>query len=145
MSQLSKGKSPDGLIGFDCRRLASSGPRLDDRAREELRGMAEQIVRSFMGEPNRQLSTKRELRWHPKGSFVLKLAGDKAGFWYDHAKKIGGGDVISFLKEQLGCSIGEAIDEALKYLGVVLVEHHGAPEIAAGTAGRAQAPRGRRG
>jgi putative DNA primase/helicase len=48
---------------------------------------------------------------------VLKLAGDKAGFWYDHAKKIGGSDIISFLKEQLGCSIGEAIDEALKYLG----------------------------
>jgi putative DNA primase/helicase len=86
---------------------------LDDQAREELRGMAEQIVRSFMGEPNRSLSTKRELRWHPKGSFVLKVA---EGIWYDHAKKIGG-DIIDFLKEQHGCSIGDAITEALRYLG----------------------------
>jgi hypothetical protein len=35
-------------LGFD---YSSSGPRLDDPAREELRGMAEQIVQSFLGEP----------------------------------------------------------------------------------------------
>ena len=100
-------------LGFD---YSSSGPRLDDRAREELRGMAEQIVRPFLGEPNRRLSTKRQLRWHPKGSFVLKVAGDKAGLWYDHAAKTGG-DIIEFIRQKRGCSIGEAIDEALTYLG----------------------------
>jgi len=100
-------------LGFD---YSSSGRRLDDQAREELRARAEEIVRSYLGEPNRRLSTKRQLRWHPKGSFVLNVAGDRVGLWYDHAAKTGG-DIIEFIRQQRGCSIGEAIDEALTYLG----------------------------
>jgi putative DNA primase/helicase len=100
-------------LGFD---YSSSERRLDDRAREELRGMAEQIVQSFLGEPNRSLSTKRQLRWGRKGSFALNVAGDKEGLWFDHENEIGG-DIIDFVKEQLGCSMGEAIAEALRYLG----------------------------
>ncbi len=92
---------------------SSSGPRLDDRAREELRGLAEQIVQSFLGEPNHSLSTKRQLRWGRKGSFALKVAGDKPGLWYDHENDIGG-DIIDFLEAQLG---GDAIAHALRYLG----------------------------
>jgi putative DNA primase/helicase len=93
-----------------------SGPRLDDQAREELRARAEEIVRSCLGEPNRSLSTKRELRWGRKGSFKLNVAGDKSGLWYDHENDIGG-DIIAFIRQQRGYSIGEAIDEALTYLG----------------------------
>src|SRR6516162_738253 len=100
-------------LGFD---YSSSGRRLDDQAREELRARAEEIVRSYLGEPNRGLSTKRQLRWHPKGSFVLNVAGDRVGLWYDHAAKTGG-DIIDFIRQQRGCSIGEAINEALTYLG----------------------------
>jgi putative DNA primase/helicase len=100
-------------LGFD---YSSSGLRLDDRAREELRDRAEEIVRLYLGEPNRKLSNKRKLRWHPKGSFTLNVVGDKAGLWYDHAAKIGG-DIIEFIRHQRGCSIGEAINEALTYLG----------------------------
>jgi putative DNA primase/helicase len=99
-------------LGFDY----SSGRRVDDRVREELSGMAEQIVRSFLGEPNRHLSTKRQLRWGQKGSLKLDLTGPFKGLWFDYENDVGG-DIISFLKEQLGCSIGEAIDEALTYLG----------------------------
>jgi putative DNA primase/helicase len=100
-------------LGFD---YSSSGPRLDDRAREELRGMAEQIVQSFLGEPNRSLSTKRELRWGRKGSFALVVEGDKQGLWSDYENGCGG-DIIEFIRQQRGYSIGEAIDEALTYLG----------------------------
>ncbi len=35
--------------------------RLDDGARQELRARAADIVQSFLGEPNRRLSTKRQL------------------------------------------------------------------------------------
>jgi hypothetical protein len=77
-------------LGFD---YSSSGSRLDDRAREELRARAEEIIRLYLGEPNRKLSNKRKLRWHPKGSFALHVVGDKAGLWYDHAAKTGG-DII---------------------------------------------------
>jgi putative DNA primase/helicase len=100
-------------LGFD---YGSSRPRLDDRTREELRARAEEIVRLYLGEPNRKLSKKRKLRWHPKGSFALHVMGDKVGLWYDHAAKTGG-DIIEFIRQQRGCSIGEAIDEALTYLG----------------------------
>jgi putative DNA primase/helicase len=100
-------------LGFH---YSSSRPRLDDRAREELRGMVEEIVRSFMGEPNRSLSTKRQLRWGRKGSFALNVAGDREGLWFDHENDIGG-DIIDFVQQQLGCSMGEAIAEALRYLG----------------------------
>ena len=100
-------------LGFD---YSSSGPRLDDQAREELRGMAEQIVRSFLGEPNRRLSTKGQLRWGRKGSFALNVAGEWNGRWLDHENGTRG-DIIEFIRQQRGCSIGEAIAEALTYLG----------------------------
>jgi putative DNA primase/helicase len=93
--------------------MTRANVRLDDRAREELRGMAEQIVQPFLGEPNRKLSNKRQLRWGRKGSFALDVAG---GLWFDHENQIGG-DIIDFVKWQLGCSMGEAIAEALRYLG----------------------------
>jgi putative DNA primase/helicase len=100
-------------LGFD---YSSSGRRLDDQAREELRGMAEQIVQSFLGEANRTLSNGRVLRWGRKGAFALNVAGDKRGLWFDHENEAGG-DIIDFLKAQLGGSIGDAIAYALTYLG----------------------------
>jgi putative DNA primase/helicase len=100
-------------LGFD---YSLSGPRLDDRAREELRAKSEEIFRLHLGEPNRSLSTKHQLRWGRKGSLVLNVTGDKAGLWYDHENEIGG-DIIEFIRQQRGCSIGEAIDEALTYRG----------------------------
>jgi putative DNA primase/helicase len=100
-------------LGFD---YSSSGPRLDDPAREELRGMAEQIIRLHKGEPNRRLSNSRKLRWGNRGSFTLNVQGDKAGLWFDHENGCGG-DIIEFIRQQRGCSIGEAINEARTYLG----------------------------
>src|SRR6516162_10301013 len=101
-------------LGFDY--SSSSGPRLDDQARVELRTRADEIVRSFLGEPNRSLSNKRELRWGRKGSFALVVEGDKRGLWSDYENGCAG-DIIDFIKQQRGCSTGEAIDEALTYLG----------------------------
>jgi putative DNA primase/helicase len=98
-------------LGFDF----SSGGRLDDRAREELRGMAEQIVRSYLGEPNRSLSNGRVLRWGRKGSFTLNVSGDKQGLWHDFENGVGG-DVILFIAEQRRCSIKDAIDYTLNYV-----------------------------
>src|SRR5438445_998356 len=90
--------------------------RLDDGAREELRARSAEIVQSFLGEPNRRLSTRRQLRWGSRGSFALNVQGDKAGLWFDHENRCGG-DIIDFLKHQLGYSIGDAINYALRYLG----------------------------
>ncbi|WP_091968226.1 DUF7146 domain-containing protein [Bradyrhizobium shewense] len=89
---------------------------LDDGARQELRARAAEIVQSFLGHPNRRLSTKRQLRWGNRGSFALSLQGASAGLWFDHENGCGG-DIISFLERQLGCSVGDAIVYALRYLG----------------------------
>ncbi len=89
---------------------------LDDGARQELRARAAEIVQSFLGEPNRRLSTARQLRWGSRGSFALNVQGAKAGLWFDHENGCGG-DIIGFLKRELGCSIGDAIAYALRYLG----------------------------
>jgi putative DNA primase/helicase len=89
---------------------------LDNDARRELRTRAAEIVQSFLGEPNRRLSTARELRWGRRGSFALNVQGAKTGLWFDHENGCGG-DIIDFLKHQLGSSIGDAISYALRYLG----------------------------
>ncbi|MGX9426274.1 DUF7146 domain-containing protein [Bradyrhizobium sp. LeoA1S1] len=95
---------------------ASVRRRLDDHVRGELRAMAAQIVGSFLGEPNHKLCTKWQWRWGRKGSFVLNVAGDKQGLWYDHENQVGG-DVIKFLQVQLGCSVADAIAHAFGILG----------------------------
>ncbi|WP_377829594.1 toprim domain-containing protein [Bradyrhizobium lupini] len=89
---------------------------LDDGARQELRPRALEIVQSFLGEPNRRLSTARQVRWGSRASFVLNVHGANAGLWFDHENGCGG-DIISFIERQLGCSIGEAIKYALRYWG----------------------------
>jgi putative DNA primase/helicase len=99
-----------------CDSAATLRRRLDHHARDELRAIAPEIVKSFLGEPNRQLCTQRQWRWGRKGSFALNVAGDKKGLWYDHENQIGG-DIVSFLQVQLGCSIANAITYAIGFLG----------------------------
>jgi putative DNA primase/helicase len=95
-----------------CDGAATLRRRLDHRARDELRAIAPEIVKSFLGEPNRKLCTRRQWRWGRKGSFAVNVAGDKQGLWYDHETQIGG----DILQVQLGCSIADAITYALGFL-----------------------------
>lgn len=94
-----------------------AGPQrrvLDDRSRQELRDRAAELVRSFRGEPNRRASNRHELRWGRKGSFALTV---ERGFWYDHENDVGG-DMISFIAMERGCSVGDAIAYAFEnFLG----------------------------
>jgi putative DNA primase/helicase len=99
-----------------CDYAANVRRRLDHHARDELRAIAPEIVKSFLGEPNRKLCTQRQWRWGRKGSFAVNVAGNKKGLWYDHENQIGG-DIVNFLQVQLGCSIVDAITYALGYLG----------------------------
>ncbi len=62
------------------------------------------------------MSNKRQLRWGRKGSFVLIVAGEKKGLWFDHENGVGG-DIINFLARDNNCSIADAIRLALSYLG----------------------------
>ncbi len=42
------------------------------------------------GEPNKFLSSARQLRFGKKGSLAVELHGDKAGVWFDHEAQKGG-------------------------------------------------------
>ena len=58
-------------FNFAGRQRETPRRHLDDRAREDLRDRAADIVRSFRGEPNRAASNRSELRWGRNGSFSL--------------------------------------------------------------------------
>ncbi len=49
------------------------------------------VARELLGEPNRALSTRAELRFGSLGSLSVKIAGPKAGLWRDHETGTGGG------------------------------------------------------
>jgi len=89
--------------------------RLDDRGRDALRDAAADIITSFRGEHNRKQSTKKEMRWGNHGSLSLVIAGQREGLWYDHESGRGG-DVIEFIRLELHCSFGEALDYAAQYV-----------------------------
>ncbi|BCK77367.1 phage/plasmid primase P4 [Acetobacter aceti NRIC 0242] len=49
------------------------------------------IARAVLGEPNRQYSTRSQMRFGSRGSLSVEIAGEKAGTWFDHEANIGGG------------------------------------------------------
>ena len=50
-----------------------------------------EIAERVLGEPNRKLSTRKQLRFGSHGSLCIELAGPKMGEWYDHEAGVGGG------------------------------------------------------
>jgi hypothetical protein len=59
----------------------------------------EPIARRLLGEPNRALSTKTELRYGTKGSLAIDLKKDA---WYDHEGREGGGVLGLVVRERGG-------------------------------------------
>jgi hypothetical protein len=49
----------------------------------------DEACRQF-GEPNKYLSSTRQLRFGKKGALAVQLVGDKAGLWFDHEAQKGG-------------------------------------------------------
>jgi putative DNA primase/helicase len=44
---------------------------------------AEAVALKLLGEPNREKSTKYQLRFGTHGSMAVEIGGNKAGTWYD--------------------------------------------------------------
>jgi hypothetical protein len=87
------------------------------------------LARYLCGEPNRRMSSRRELRFGRKGSLAVVIAGPKAGSWCDHETGVGGGplDLIMVARE---CSFRDALDIARDFLGAALPDAtHEPPEI----------------
>lgn len=56
-----------------------------------MRHEIEDVARRCLGTPNAKLSTASELRFGTHGSISVIIDGDKAGSWFDHEHRIGGG------------------------------------------------------
>jgi hypothetical protein len=50
----------------------------------------ERVARRLLGEPNKALSTRQQLRFGSNGSLAVEIAGPKRGEWYDHENELGG-------------------------------------------------------
>ena len=68
-----------------------------------------EVATALLGEANRQLSSKRELRFGRKGSLAVLTRGKKAGWWYDHENGVGG-DLINLIEHVQGVSFREAVN-----------------------------------
>ncbi|MGH7156012.1 MAG: hypothetical protein ACREF3_18960 [Acetobacteraceae bacterium] len=65
--------------------MSANAPNIDFPA------LIEPVARHLLGEPNRHLSSRTELRFGTNGSISVEIAGDRCGQWYDHESKCGGG------------------------------------------------------
>jgi hypothetical protein len=81
---------------------------LADRARE--------LYPMVLGQPNRAISNRRELRFNRKGSLSVQLAGPKVGLWYDHENNCGG-DFLSLLMQDRNLNFPDAVKLAAEMIG----------------------------
>jgi Toprim domain len=77
-----------------------------------------EVATGLLGEPNRRLSRKCELRFGRKGSLAVLTHGTKAGCWYDHENGEGG-DLINLIEHVQGVSFREAVNYAEGIIGSV--------------------------
>src|SRR5689334_4548286 len=69
----------------------------------------EAVSRKLLGEPNREKSTKHQLRFGSQGSMAVEIGGNKAGTWYDFENEVGGG-VVELVKRETGLANGAVFD-----------------------------------
>jgi hypothetical protein len=81
-----------------------------DEVRAALLARAPAVARALLGEPNRMMSRRDELRFGNRGSLSVKVAGPKAGEWYDHEKQEGG-DLFKLIERE--CRCGGAFSDTL--------------------------------
>ena len=82
-----------------------------DVLRTALAECAADIYPAILGEPNRALSSRRELRFGRKGSISVALTGSKAGLWHDHENDLGG-DFIALLMQERRIDFRTAVQQA---------------------------------
>ena len=75
-----------------------------------------ELATYLAGEPNKSLSSKKELRFGNKGSVSVAVAGRNAGAWYDHEIQEGGGP-LELIQRYVGCDRHGAYEFAEQWLG----------------------------
>jgi hypothetical protein len=95
---------------------------------------AEDVTRALLGEPNRALSSRHELRFGSRGSIAVRISGNKCGAYFDHQKGRGG-DLLHLIAHTHCVGIGDAIMIARRdYLGESIISSAPSPRAAKPTA-----------
>jgi putative DNA primase/helicase len=84
--------------------------------RESLAVRAAEVAVAVLGEPNRGMSSKRELRFGRHGSLAVVLVGQKAGLWRDHEADCGG-DMLALIARERGRGFRDAVEYAEQFIG----------------------------
>lgn len=74
----------------------------------------EAVAKHFLGDPNRSLSSKRELRYGNNGSVSVDL---EKGTWYDHEAEAGGG-VLDLVTREARVKGGAAVEYLRETVGL---------------------------
>jgi putative DNA primase/helicase len=77
---------------------------------------AAELSVALLGEPNRAMSSKRELRFGRHGSLSVIVGGPKAGIWHDHQVGTGGG-MLSLILRERGGGFRDAVRFAEEFVG----------------------------
>jgi hypothetical protein len=83
--------------------------------RTELAKYSAEIAKALLGQPNCELSDKRQLRFGRKGSLAVTTAGPKAGIWYDHEGGVGG-DLLDLIRRERGNAFIDAVEYAQRFV-----------------------------
>ena len=87
--------------------------RVDNALRERIEDLATEIL----GQPNKRLSSRRELRWGNRGSVKLNLSGPNRGLYVNYEAGNAGGGPLDLILIELGLgNIAQAIDWAYDWL-----------------------------
>lgn len=70
--------------------------------------LVEPVARRLLGEPNKTLSSRDQLRFGTRGSIAVQIAGPKKGTWFDHEAGCGGG-VLDLVRNCQRLVDGEAV------------------------------------
>ena len=104
-----------------------------EELKHSVRFKAEYIAKDLLGEPNKQLSTKSNLRFGTHGKLAVRISGEKAGTWYDFSESKGG-DLFSLVQHKRGGEFKEVVGYLRGYVGTSsitnlhLVHNHAASD-----------------
>jgi len=90
---------------------------LDD-LRTALCDRAASLAECLLGKPDATYKNGSELRWGNKGGFTVYVSGPKRGGWIDSATQKGG-DLLSLIMREKGCTFRGGIDFARDFVGSV--------------------------
>ena len=97
-----RGREEREIVLFVARDERRPQPRARLMPLQDLEPRIAEIARLLYGEPNPDLSTKKQLRYGSNGSLAIEIVGAKRWSWFDHEQKIGGGSLeLLTLRERM--------------------------------------------